>query len=673
MNKEDTRTLWGKGSEAWNAWALTQLQRKEALETAGDWSVDWFGEGQNPQTAAWLAEAAADFEAIEFASDASFENFVFPGPAMFDNAHFLGKTAFTGVHFAHTARFQGVRFNGDASWKQVHFYQLANFDEAVFASAADFERAEFQRETTGPLVPSVRFHKTHFCSRADFRSAKFTGNAEFIRTLFKGNARFDEAVFQAEGVFESAVFDGTAGLVKTRFIGAAKFSQAKFHSEARLSEVEFQGGASFEDAVFDGNATFRTAKFGGETTFEGGRFRQDARFSESQFADTAAFRAVKFDAGADFQSASCSKPADFQGCVFAGDTSFENAIFSESADFPFAKFKDRGSFSDARFLDRANFLQTQFRNRASFRNVRFKGPAEFSAIQSKAAFALSGAHFDQVPSFHDATFRDQPRLDNMTIDDPLAVIPAWSSRAPADPRPAMFRTIKTCGDPEYAGYYRRLRKLAAETQDNEREREFYAQELRCRRFWHDRPFGNGLTRFWIGWLYGGVSDFGRSLVRPVVLWVASILVFTLIYLGERRASHFATAPGPVPDGAPLFPAWPADPSIASVFGWAGSTLQWFVLSIFNLFAGGGCISGDSGATGEALFLSLKNSLFFLGWESPEAARRVYGCLYGFDSAAGGATVNVPLGVSTVAIVENMLGAVLLVLFLLAVRNLLRAR
>jgi hypothetical protein len=215
--------------------------------------------------------------------------------------------------------------------------------------------------------------------------------------------------------------------------------------------------------------------------------------------------------------------------------------------------------------------------------------------------------------------------------------------------------------------------LAAATKDYEREREFYAQELRCRRFWHDTPFREGLTRFWIGWFYGGVSDYGRSLIRPIMLWVASIFVFTLIYLGQRHASYFASAPGPIASGAPVFPSWPAHPSFASVFSWVGSTLWWLVLSIFNLFSGGGCINGDSGATGEALFLSLKNSLFFLGWESPEAARRVYGCLYGFDSASGGATVNVPLGVSTVAIIENMFGALLIVLFLLAVRNLLRAR
>ena len=113
-------------------------------------------------------------------------------------------------------------------------------------------------------------------------------------------------------------------------------------------------------------------------------------------------------------------------------------------------------------------------------------------------------------------------------------------------------------------------------------------------------------------LYGGISDFGRSIVRPMALWAASILIFTLVYLGLRRSEYFASALGPIGDGAPVFPPWPAEAGIGSVLTWIGSAISWVILSIFNLFAGGGCIAGDTGATGEALFLALKNSLFFLG-------------------------------------------------------------
>lgn len=669
MNQDETRAHWGKGEEVWNAWALEMLRHKQGLEDAGSWAVDWFGEGENAETGAWLGEAKADFDGVEFASDASFENYVFPGPAIFDGAHFLGKAAFTNAQFTHVARFQATRCDGDANFKQAKFFHIANFDDAAFASPAEFEKAEFRRETTGPLVPAARFQKTQFASRADFRGAKFIGNAEFIRTVFGGNARFDEAEFQADGIFESAVFEATASLVKTRFMGGAKFNQTRFRREARFGEAEFQKDASFEATEFSGKTLFRLAKIGGDATFQNARFDGEARFVEMRLAGTAIFRAAEFACGADFQSVSFAKPVDFLGSSFDGDTSFEKAVFSQSADFPSAKFKQNVSFADASFLTSANFLQAVFRGRGSFQNVSFNGPAVFSAVQSRIAFVLAGARFAQVPSFHDASFREPPRLDNMTIADPLSLFPVASGEAKSDPRPRLFRGIKACGDPDYTARYRRLRKLASDAQDHQREKAFFAQELRCRRFWQDRPLGRGLARFWLGWLYGGVSDFGRSLMRPLVLWAISIFAFALIYLGQRGAGDFSAAARP----APNFPPWPPDLAFGPMIDWAASAFSWLILSFFNLFTGGGCIAGEGGATAEALYLSLKNSLFFLGWESPDAARRVYACLYGFETSSGTPLVHVPLSVSTTAIVENLVGAIFLGLLLLALRNLLRAR
>jgi hypothetical protein len=674
MNGEDTRALLGKGQEAWNAWAIEILERKKTLEDTGSWLADWFGEGQNPETTAWLGEARSDFSGIEFATDISFDGFVFPGPADFSATHFIGRANFHNAHFASPAQFQNARFDGDADFTEARFYDLASFDDAAFASTADFEKAEFLRETTGPLVPSARFQKTRFGARADFRLTKFVGIAEFIRAVFAGNARFDEAEFQSDGNFEGALFEGTVGLVKTRLAGAARFAQAVFQAEVRASEVEF-GAATFDDAVFAGKATFRNGRFSGDTSIQNAVFAAETRFNEARFAETAIFRGTKFARLTEFGGSAFAKPVDFHGCKFKGNASFDASSFAQSADFPLVRFKDGASFESVVFRDRANFLQTVFGGRTSFRNVTFEGPAEFSASLARAVFLLSGAHFKLVPGFHDASFREPPSLDHMTIDDPLSVAPLVADPARPDPRPSLFRLVPMSGNPEYAARYRGLRRLAADTQDYDREREFFAQELRCRRFWHDQPLGKSFARFWIGYLYGGVSDFGRSIVRPMVLWLATILVFTLLYLGQRQSAYFASAPGPVADGGAIFPTWPADPGFISVLQWLGGIVWWFLLSIFNLFSGGGCIAGDGGASAEALFLSLKNSLFFLGWESPDAARRVYSCLYGFDgiTVSGERLVRVPLSVSTTAIIENMVGITLLLLFLLALRNLLRAR
>lgn len=674
MNNEQTRALWEKGESQWNAWALEMLQRKERLEESGTWATDWFGEGQNQETQDWLAEARADFTGMEFAADANFANFVFPGPAAFEGAHFLGKADFASVHFAFTARFGGTRFDGDAILKQVKFYHVADFEDAAFASPADFERTEFLRDSTGPLVPAARFQKVQFGKRADFRGARFTGHAEFVRTQFGGNPRFDEAEFKADANFEGAVLEGTVGLMKTRFCGATKFDGAQFRSEARFGEVEFQKSASFEETAFAAKASFRLAQFQNETSFEAAHFADDVRFGEARFASLVSFRRARVDGNADFEQAAFVGEAEFEGARFRGDAHFEDAVFSRDANFPSVKFKDSASFSNATFHGAANFWQVTFKSRASFRQAVFEGAAVFSAVQACAAFVLAGSRFAQVPSFHVTSFREPPRFDHMTIADPLSLTPEFADKALGDPRPRLLRSMKICGDADLAARYRRLRQLATETQDNDRIQWFFAQETRCRRFWHDNPFGRGKARFWMGWAYGGVSDYGRSMIRPLMLWGASILLFTLVYLGMRTREYFTSAPdGIVAAGAPLFPTWPAHVTFWSVIQWVSGFLWWIVLSVFNLFSGGGCIAGDGRATGEAFFLSLKNSLFFLGWESPDAARRVYGCLYGFETQAGQALVRVPLGVSTTGVVQNVFGVVVIALFMLALRNLLRSR
>lgn len=88
-------------------------------------------------------------------------------------------------------------------------------------------------------------------------------------------------------------------------------------------------------------------------------------------------------------------------------------------------------------------------------------------------------------------------------------------------------------------------------------------------------------------------------------------------------------------------------------------------------------NGGSGSTvaKEAFALAFKNALVFIDWDRSEAARRTYGCLYGFETnAVTQATYpRVPWGVSILSIAQNILSAILIFLFLLAVRNLLKLK
>ena len=68
MNRDQTLELHSRGKEAWNAWALSLLQRRKQLERAELWAEAMdTGEvmiGLNALTSTWLDDAQADFSSI---------------------------------------------------------------------------------------------------------------------------------------------------------------------------------------------------------------------------------------------------------------------------------------------------------------------------------------------------------------------------------------------------------------------------------------------------------------------------------------------------------------------------------------------------------------------------------------------------------------------------------
>ncbi len=212
----------------------------------------------------------------------------------------------------------------------------------------------------------------------------------------------------------------------------------------------------------------------------------------------------------------------------------------------------------------------------------------------------------------------------MSVADPLKRFRRWKQTGATDPRGPFFTLMKVCADPDASAKYRRLKKLAFEAQDLTREQEFFAQEFRCRRFWLDKPFGRGVARFWLGWIYGGVANFGRSLIRPFLLWLFSIFAFAVYFVAQRgRGAASAT-----------------------------------------------CDAGSSDRFSEALYLSFRNAFLKIDWNDATNAKRVFGCLYGVEP--GGSAV-LPLSVSAMSLFQAFVSAGLIFLFLLALRNLLRVR
>ena len=86
------------------------------------------------------------------------------------------------------------------------------------------------------------------------------------------------------------------------------------------------------------------------------------------------------------------------------------------------------------------------------------------------------------------------------------------------------RWVRIARDKDDVDRYRILKELASKAGDHEREQAFFAMELKAKRYYETTG-----PALWLSYLYEWVSDFGRSLWRPLlglgVLWV----VFGWVY------------------------------------------------------------------------------------------------------------------------------------------------
>jgi hypothetical protein len=109
-----------------------------------------------------------------------------------------------------------------------------------------------------------------------------------------------------------------------------------------------------------------------------------------------------------------------------------------------------------------------------------------------------------------------------------------------------------------------------------------------------------------------------------------------------------------------------------------STLAAYAVTTRDALANPACaIQGrepfaSTDAVTEAIQLSLKNALVFnIG--STDSTRRTFGCLYGLEQAGGQQYLSVPVRVSMASTGQALASGLLIFLFVLAVRNLLRLK
>ncbi len=348
---------------------------------------------------------------------------------------------------------------------------------------------------------------------------------------------------------------------------AVDFSNCKFVLQSKNDQTKSQDGQCgcischctktikmsgerirFDGFIFPKDTSFYKACFLNDVTFRHAVFCRRARFDETQFLGEARFKDVKFYGRALFHGAQFSGDAEFGGAQFFGRALFKPYVeeeedkkvekrtrFSRNATFDWVQFRNGAFFEKALLEADARFFLAQFNDFADFTGADFRGDANFYAILSERGFSLTEAKFKTVPNFVQAHFAEAPRLD----DIPACQQPQVGCQ---NDNELQENEKSKFGKADIASKYRALKKLAAQGNDHEHEHKFFISELRAR--WSGKP---GARHFRAAiWLYGCVSGFGGSFLRPFLGWCILLVACYGIYLCSActpacTAGHWSSA------------------------------------------------------------------------------------------------------------------------------------
>lgn len=427
-------------------------------------------------------------------------------------------------------------------------------------------------------------------------------------------------------------------------------------ANASFKAARFLDRVMFEDAVFGADVDFSTAAFKATAWFQGATF-QRASFYHSEAEDSVHFNGAVFGDYVNIEWSTFHGLAAFSGATFRGGVTFLTTQMDHAA-FDGATFSDGADFRDV-VCDRLDMSDARMAGLMDFRGLTVTSDFSMRSAESKGTIDFSEATFGTPPDFTFTTLRCEIRLDNLTVRRSwLGFYVRPQSGYDATMRPP--RRFGIYLDENAPAKFRALRKIAASGNDVLRELSFHAGEIRSSRFvtdwplpWWGKPLG-GFPRFWAGVLYGALSDYGRSIFRPFAWWVLLSAACAGLYLSYHPAVRANADTHSVTDG-----------------GWIGS-----IVAVRDAVRSGEpCLASTSAsvtstdAATEALQLAASNATVF-GDSGADTNKRAFGCLYGFDSGGG---VIVPTEVSWIARVQRVLSAVLLFLFGLGLRNMLRMK
>lgn len=434
---------------------------------------------------------------------------------------------------------------------------------------ADFESAVFLGEFSWSGRISVSCRRALFCDKVLARGATFIGCANFEGASFSGECWFSDARFRARAEFSDAAFSNpnTAFFSRIQFHRGASFNNAAFSGGCYFAHSNFVSTGFFDKTTFDGAdfshvtfsspypAVFRRATFRGYTRFEDTRFGNEAEFSDTRFEGAAEFKDALFSGEVRFDGAKFDREASFAGATpFAKQVDFENATFSDDVNFSDRRFTAHTSFARANFGGVPEFYGADLHNDTTFAGARFRGDQNSHAMarprrqwfQNRRMYdqrplwkwrrkVMDERHFEEMMEAETHRTPRHLKRRRLRIYKYRYVLP-FALRAPG------MEKVRREHDLEIERYevaYRRLRWLCKQIGSIEYEGMFHALELRA----HAERTNTNPTARLASIIYQNLSDYGRSIGRPLAWLTAAWVLFATVYLVAFMPPYQNSGPG----------------------------------------------------------------------------------------------------------------------------------
>ena len=329
---------------------------------------------------------------------------------------------------------------------------------------------------------------------------------------------------------------------KWRNQASVDFSGHLFERDVDFTKFIFPGEADFGSSKFEGNAFFGKAKLCGDTIFKEVVFDKLANFDqvvideqinfvESTFNSEAKFNKSIFNAMVWFAGANFNDHTNFEGAVFHELAYFKDVSFSGVAYFQNSSFRDV-DFTDAKFLAVSWFYDSEFNGNTLFNQSVFKGPVNFSQASFYSFTTFHKTQFYGATTFNairsERTFTLEEARFNLVPD----FIQGHFEEAPrldniVVPKSRFLSSDYGKNFANMSALWRALKRLAIQGHDHERELQFFAEEIRAQ-------------QTWTGFLYEVLSDFGRSLWLPFIWWCGINGFMTLAHFLTSSLSRPST-------------------------------------------------------------------------------------------------------------------------------------